>query len=137
LGKSSEEIIGKFCYQLFHNLNEPFEDCPHKKTSEIGHSETEIINDPNIGVPLQITCSPLFNDDEIFQGSVHIARAHEPVDKQREKAGEVIPICAGCKSIRKSDNTWIHPEDYFVKKHDFQFTHTICGECKDKLYSEF
>ena len=137
LGKSSEEIIGKFCYQLFHNMNEPFENCPHKKTSETGHSETEIINDPNIGVPLQITCSPLFNDDETFQGSVHIARAHEPVDKRRKKVGEVIPICAACKSIRKNDNKWVPPEDYFLKKYGYQFTHSICRDCQEKLYPEY
>ena len=137
LGKSSEEIIGKRCYQLFHDMDEPFENCPHKKTSETGHPITEIIRDTNIGVPLQITCSPLLNDDNTFQGSVHIARAYEAVDNRRNKAQEVIPICAACKSIRKEKDTWVTPEDYFVKKYDSQFTHTICKDCREKLYPEY
>ena len=74
LGKSPEEIIGKQCYQLFHNLNEPVENCPHKQTIDTLCAVTEIINDPNIGVPLEITCSPLFDNEGTFQGSVHIAK---------------------------------------------------------------
>lgn len=136
MGKSSEEIIGKYCYQLFHNTNAPFENCPHKKTSKTGHSVTEIINDPNIGVPLLITCSPLF-DDETFQGSVHIARAYEPVAERRKSEKEVIPICASCKSIRKKDNNWVSPEEYFIKKYDYLFTHSICLDCQTKLYPEY
>jgi len=137
LGKSSREIIGKRCYKIFHNTNEPFAGCPHKKTTETCHSVTEIINDPNIGVPLQITCSPFFDDNATFQGSVHIARAHEPVREQNNKTGEIIPICAGCKSIRKFDNKWVPPEDYFVRKFGYRFTHTICRDCQEKLYPEF
>ena len=137
LGKSHGEIAGKFCYQLFHNINEPFINCPHKKTSEIGDSVTEIITDSNIGVPLQITCSPLFDDDGVFQGSVHIARVHEITGKQKKKAEMVIPICASCKNIRNTNNEWASPEDYFVKKYGCQFTHTVCKDCQAKLYPEY
>ena len=137
LGKSSEEITGKFCYQLFHNRDEPFENCPHKKAFETGHPVTEIINDANIGVPLQITCSPLFNDNDTFQGSVHIARTHEPAIKGRHRAQDVIPICAACKNIRGNDNNWMPPENYFVNKYDSQFTHTVCKDCQEKLYPEY
>lgn len=137
MGKSAEEIIGKYCYQVFHNTDEPFKNCPHQKTSGTGHSETTIINDPNIGFPLQITCSPLFDDDETFQGSVHIARAYEPVDNQKTKKNEVIPICASCKSIRKHDNKWVPPEEYFVRKYGYQFTHSICRDCQEILYPEY
>jgi len=136
LGKSPEEIIGKLCYQLFHDMNDPFPNCPHKKTSETGHPISEIINDINIGIPLQVTCSPLFNDDDTFQGSVHIARVYEPVDNQKTISEEIIPICAACKSIRKETNTWVTPEDYFVTKYDAQFTHSICKDCREKLYPE-
>lgn len=136
LGKSPEEILGKLCYQIFHNLDQPYENCPHKKAAAIGHPVTEIISDPNLGVPLQITCSPLFNEDSTFQGSVHMARVREQTDTMRNK-GEIIPICASCKSIRKNENNWITPEDYFVKKYDLQFTHTLCKGCQKKLYPDF
>ncbi|MDW7771358.1 MAG: PAS domain-containing protein [Desulfobulbaceae bacterium] len=135
-GKSSEEILGKFCYRIFHNMDEPFINCPHQKASEIDHPVTEIILDPKIGVPLQITCSPLFNEDGTFQGSVHIARVHEG-GTQTKKVEEIVPICAACKSIRKNDDMWITPENYFIKKYDILFTHTLCRDCRDKLYPDF
>lgn len=137
LGKSSEEIIGKLCYQLFHNMDEPIAGCPHQKTSETGHPVTEIINDPNIGVPLQVICTPFFNDDDTVQGSVHIARVYEPSDKKNTITEEIIPICASCKNIRKEKHTWVTPEDYFIKKYGAKFTHSICKKCREKLYPDF
>lgn len=137
LDKRPEEIIGKQCYQVFHNTNEPFKNCPHQKTSEIDHPVTEIINDPNIGVPLQITCSPFFDDDGSFHGSLHIARVYEGVNKHRKRQSEIFPICASCKSIRNGDNDWLPLEDFFIKKHEFQFTHTFCKDCQEKLYPEY
>lgn len=137
MGKNADEIIGKYCYQVFHNTDAPIANCPHKKTSGTGHSETAIISDLNIGFPLQITCSPLFDTDETFQGSVHIARPYEPAGNRNGKKCEVIPICASCKSIRQYDNKWIPPEEYFVKKYKYQFTHSICRDCQEILYPEY
>ena len=137
LNKRPEEIIGKQCFQVFHNSSEPYKNCSHKKTSELGHPVTEIVNDPNIGVPLQITCSPFFDDDGTFQGSLHTARVSEEINHRRNKAGEIFPICASCKSIRNNDSEWVPLEDYFIKKHEFQFTHTFCRDCQEKLYPEF
>jgi len=137
LDKRPEEIIEKHCYEVFHNLNEPYENCPHRKVSELDHPVSEIINDPNIGVPLQITCSPLWNDNGDFQGSLHIARVAVGIPNRKNNSGEIFPICASCKSIRDCDEQWLSLEDYFLKKHEFQFTHTICTDCRKKLYPGF
>jgi len=74
LGKKPEELIGKPCYQVIHNLNHPIENCPMMKTKEFLKASTQEINDPNIGCPLMITTSPRFDKDGIFKGTVHIAR---------------------------------------------------------------
>ena len=137
LGKNPEEILGTECYRLFHDMDGPYENCPHKKTSEIGHPVSEVINDKHIGVPLQITCSPLFNEDGTFQGTVHIARVHETVDANKRVLDEIIPICASCKNIRNSENEWLSPENYFNTKHGCSFTHTLCRNCQKKLYPEY
>ena len=137
LGKSPGEILGKLCYKLFHNLDEPYENCPHLKASKIEHPVTEIISDPNIGVPLQITCAPFFYEDGTFKGSVHMARVQTAVDIKNTKGNSLIPICASCKNIRENDDNWIIPEEYFMKEYDSQFTHTMCKDCQKKLYSDF
>lgn len=135
LGKSREEIVGKHCYQLFHGLDAPIENCLQRKTADTGHAITEIISDPHIGVPLEITCSPLFNDEGTFKGSVHIARISE--DKKKDITQKYIPICSACKKIRDSKSDWISTEEYFRTKYKCEFTHTVCNDCAQVLYPEY
>lgn len=137
LGKSPGEIVGKPCYQIFHDMDEPIENCPHKKAAETGHAVAEIIKDPNIGFPVYITCSPLYDSEGKFQGSVHIARSHEENALMSNGEEEITPICAACKSIRSDTNEWVQLEDHFWKKHGIKFTHTVCKDCQEKLYPEY
>jgi PAS domain S-box-containing protein len=49
---------------------------------------------------------------------------------------QLLPVCSGCKRIRDDDGKW-WPLDLFVKEHTgSEFTHTICSDCKDVLYSD-
>lgn len=47
-----------------------------------------------------------------------------------------IPICAGCKRIRSKDDAWEEVETYVRDRTQAEFTHTICPECEEDLYSE-
>lgn len=51
--------------------------------------------------------------------------------KQLQK---MIPICASCKKIRDEDG-WQDFESYISKKTDTTFSHSICPDCSEKLYS--
>ncbi|MCF8057321.1 MAG: PAS domain-containing protein [Desulfocapsa sp.] len=157
LGKSSEEILGKCCYRVFHKIEEPYGDCPHKKALETGQPATEIINDHNLGAPLQVTCSPLFHDDGTFQGSVHIARVHETVDTLRKDEEAItpncdtsknkniptselkslrslLPLCSFCKKIRNNEGFWEQVDVYIYKHLLADISHSICPECSQKYY---
>lgn len=46
----------------------------------------------------------------------------------------LLPICMHCKSIRDDDDTWHRIEAYLVQRADVQFTHAICGSCRDQHY---
>lgn len=54
----------------------------------------------------------------------------------------LLPICANCKKIRTdNDNpnnqkSWDHIETYIRGRTDAEFTHTICPECRIKLYPQ-
>jgi len=47
VGKSRNELIGKFCYEIWHNRTSPCEDCPIMKAVETGESCTGDINTPD------------------------------------------------------------------------------------------
>ncbi|MBM9616743.1 response regulator [Desulfobulbus rhabdoformis] len=49
----------------------------------------------------------------------------------------IIPICASCKKIRNDDGYWQQIESYIREHSDAQFSHSICEECAQKLYSDF
>ena len=140
LGKKPEEIIGRYCYQLFHDQDSPVDGCPHAKAQEIGHAVTMEITDPHLGVPLLITCSPFVAERGDFAGSVHMARIQTaPPASHSHKVDphHFIPICASCKDIRDASGNWVRVEDYVRIRFNGQLTHSLCKECQKKIYPQF
>jgi PAS domain S-box-containing protein len=74
LGVKPIELIGKHCYEVFHGTKEPWPNCPHTKTLKSGKAMSEEVDDPNIGVPLQVTTSPILDENNELVASVHIAK---------------------------------------------------------------
>jgi PAS domain S-box-containing protein len=48
----------------------------------------------------------------------------------------LIPICAACKKIRDDKGYWNQLELYLTDHSDAEFSHSICPECREKLYPE-
>ncbi len=51
--------------------------------------------------------------------------------------GSLLPICANCKKIRESNDTWTPIEAYITDRSEAEFSHSLCQECAEKLYPEF
>ena len=49
---------------------------------------------------------------------------------------ELIPICAGCKKIRRDDGVWESIEAHFGADSLAQFSHGICTVCMAKYYGD-
>ena len=47
----------------------------------------------------------------------------------------IIPICSSCKKIRDDQGYWKQLEAYMKDHADITFSHGICPECMEKLYS--
>ncbi len=154
LGKSPEELLGKHCYEVIHGRDSPWPDCPHIESVRTRKTVTKEIEDPNIGRPLLVTCSPFLHDDNSLMGSVHIARdisqqkrsanerdmliqkLEESLSKVKQLSG-FLPICAACKSIRDDRGYWNQIEEYIKNHSEAEFSHSICPKCTKKLYPEF
>lgn len=48
----------------------------------------------------------------------------------------IIPICASCKKIRDDKGYWHQVEKYISEHSEAMFSHSICPECRKKLYPE-
>jgi ABC-type amino acid transport substrate-binding protein len=48
----------------------------------------------------------------------------------------LLPICAHCKNIRDDKGYWKKIEGYFEDHTNISFSHSLCPECADELYSK-
>ena len=46
----------------------------------------------------------------------------------------IIPICASCKNVRTDQGFWEQVEVYVRDHSEAKFSHSICPDCKEKLY---
>lgn len=69
-----EELVGKTCYELMHATNEPCPDCPHKKLLETHKAFTLELFEPHLGMYLEVSTSPIWDEKGEIAGSVHIAK---------------------------------------------------------------
>ena len=74
LRREPKELIGKTCYELLHNAEQPCAGCPHTLTLKTKETATLDMYEPRLGVHLGVTTSPIFDDDGQVIGSVHIAK---------------------------------------------------------------
>jgi len=62
-----------------------------------------------------------------------IHELQEALAKVRTLSG-MLPICASCKKIRDDKGYWNQIEIYIKNHSQADFTHSICPECRKKLY---
>jgi PAS domain S-box-containing protein len=48
----------------------------------------------------------------------------------------LLPICASCKKIRDDQGYWTQLEAYIRDHSEAEFSHSICPECRKKLYGK-
>ncbi|MBF0384446.1 MAG: response regulator [Candidatus Omnitrophica bacterium] len=69
-----DELIGKRCYNIVHNLEAPCENCPHEQTLKSKKGAIEEVYEPTLGCYLEVSTSPIFDDKGEVSGTVHIAK---------------------------------------------------------------
>jgi len=74
LKKKPEKLVGKRCYEVMHGTDKPWPNCPYRKTLETKEASSAEIDDPNIGMPLLVTISPIFDEIGEFVQCVHTAK---------------------------------------------------------------
>ncbi|NWF76318.1 MAG: response regulator, partial [Nitrospirae bacterium] len=70
---SAEELIGKKCYEIFHNTSGPPEGCPLVKmlsSAKLEESEMEV---EALGGIYLVSCTPVFDEKGNIQRIIHIA----------------------------------------------------------------
>ncbi|MCX8030343.1 MAG: PAS domain S-box protein [Thermodesulfovibrionales bacterium] len=85
IGKPAEEILGRKCYEIFHNKTAPWEKCPHHKTIKTKKPFIEEVDDPNLGGTFLVSSSPIFDQKNNLLGTIHVVRDVSELKRLREK----------------------------------------------------
>lgn len=125
--------------ELFFTL---YADNVYGKANLIGHFLKIIsfffIYKAMIEVSLKRPYSMLFRD--LKNSEEELIREKEML---KEALGHIktlkgmLPICAACKKIRDDSGYWNHIEVYIRDHSEAEFSHSICPECANKLYTKF
>jgi PAS domain S-box-containing protein len=73
LKKEPQELLGKACYEMI-NRDCPHNDCPHEKTLKTGKPAMAEFFEPTLGTYIEVSTSPVFNENGDIKGSVHVMR---------------------------------------------------------------
>jgi len=69
-----EELIGRPCYEIVHGTNEPVQKCPYKQVIKTKKSAMAEFFEPHLGIHLELSTSPIFDEKGEVVASVHVAR---------------------------------------------------------------
>jgi PAS domain S-box-containing protein len=93
LNMKPREIIGQTCYKLIHGTEKPPPFCPHTKALNTGKLNCAEFFEPHLGICIEASVSPLYDENNQVIASVHIAkditdrkRAEEIVNQAKKQA---------------------------------------------------
>jgi PAS domain S-box-containing protein len=74
LQRPKDEIIGQFCFQLFHSTKNPVDRCPHEKMLLSEYPETFDIEMEVLNGIFQVTVAPILDREGKVVKTIHIAK---------------------------------------------------------------
>ncbi|MCK4415558.1 MAG: PAS domain-containing protein [Thermoplasmatales archaeon] len=74
LQDKSEKFIGKKCYEIIHGTKKSHPNCPCQKIQLIKKSSIVEFFEPHLGKHLEVSASPIINEEGEISGSIHIIK---------------------------------------------------------------
>jgi PAS domain S-box-containing protein len=74
LGVEPQQLIGKRCHEVYRCPNHHTSNCPHAQTLKTKKPSAAVFYQEHLGIYIEVTTSPVFDEDGQIQGSVHIAK---------------------------------------------------------------
>ena len=154
VGKPLNEIIGHKIWDVFDEDEADKRFAIVKRVFVEGKTE-----EVEVRVPLPsgdtyylTTVKPIVNDRGVVETVICTSKnitqrklAEEALKEKHHKLLEalkeikilsgLLPICASCKKIRDDNGYWNQIESYINQHSEAEFSHSICPDCTQQLYS--
>jgi PAS domain S-box-containing protein len=101
LDLSCGNIIGHYCYELFHGSNEPCPECPVLATQETFEPYTKEMTHEKLGKTFLVSAAPVLDDQRNLTHIVHVAKditEKKKIEEQlflNEKLATIAGLAAG------------------------------------------
>ena len=135
-----EELVGKTCYEIVHGTKEPYSLCPHKQALETKKPSTAEFFESHLGLYLEMSALPIFDEKDQVTGSVHITKnitnrkkAEEQIEKSlKEKEMLLREVHHRVKNNMQVISSLLRLQSGVLE--DPKVT-TIFKECQDRVRS--
>ncbi len=94
LSRSPDEIVGKFCHEVFHQSDEPACGCPLTSLIQSSKLETNEMLIEALGGTYLVSCTPILNDAGQLERVIHIATDVSARYRAEEELEAVLDIMA-------------------------------------------
>lgn len=100
-----------------------------------------LINRNKEKIYIEEQASPVFRSGKII-GAVCVLRDNARIFRtvegyiKNQRKERLMPICAWCKKIRISEDSWQQIEKYLTDEGFGVFTHGMCPDCADKIFEK-
>ncbi|MBM3150294.1 MAG: PAS domain S-box protein, partial [Chloroflexi bacterium] len=91
------ELLGKKCYEVFHQTDKPANGCPMEKMLSSGHLETVEMEMEALHGTFMVSCTPVLDGNGRLQKIIHIAtniterkRAEEALQESERKFRDIV-----------------------------------------------
>ncbi len=85
LGTTVDQLVGRKCYEVFHDCGQPIPACPQARAFNDGVSHTLVADEAKFGAILHISVDPILDQDGNIVGAVHDVRDITEQEKLREQ----------------------------------------------------
>ncbi|MBI2431831.1 MAG: PAS domain S-box protein [Candidatus Hydrogenedentes bacterium] len=148
LGYQKTELLGKTFQSLF---KEPFAISSETKLTDgvMGPLEVRRADGSGCFVELTATFIPwrgtpalvftlrdVTGRKQMEEEREHLIQELQAALAKVKQLSGLLPMCASCKRIRDFQGYWEEVEAYISEHSDAEFTHSICPECRERLYPE-
>lgn len=144
LGLDPDQLVGITIYEYFGSENPGSPPLAAHHAALLG--EPKSYEFTFAGMTAQCHVKPLYDEDGEIEGVIGIGldvseRAEAEAERvrlldelqvalrERRPLGDLVKICARCKSIREAKECWVPLERFLGARTDARFTHGLCPLC--------
>ncbi len=74
---------------------------------------------------------------DLLRVRLRVAQRILSLDTEVNTLKALIPVCSGCRRVRRDDQAYESLETYISKNSAIRFTHGLCPECVERLYPKY